>query len=112
MFKRHVLSSTFDTFYPHLAPFWSNVMNVSDSELNSYSLSAWIRVAGDPKVWEVNDDGTKHWITCADDSVAGQDCANEWTSSGRDFDGVYTVNSAEANSYVTGVNVVMPDVAN
>lgn len=112
LFKRHVLSSAFDTFYTHLAPFWSKVKSVDDATMNSHSLSAWIRVAGTAGVYEVNDDGSKHWITCADDSVAGQDCANEWTSSGRDADGIYTVNQAEYNSYVTGPNVVMPDVMN
>ncbi|OHA50507.1 MAG: hypothetical protein A3A97_01320 [Candidatus Terrybacteria bacterium RIFCSPLOWO2_01_FULL_40_23] len=112
MFKRHVLFSNFDTFYPHLAPFWSNVKVVSDSTVAAYSLSAWIRLDGTSAVYEINDDNTKHWITCADDSVTGQDCANEWILSGRDFDGVYIVNSTEFNSYVSGPTVIMPDVAN
>ncbi|KKR78383.1 MAG: hypothetical protein UU22_C0027G0001 [Parcubacteria group bacterium GW2011_GWA2_40_8] len=112
MFKRHVLFSNFDTFYPHLALFWSNVKVVSDSTVAVYSLSAWIRLDGTSAVYEINDDNTKHWITCADDSVTGQDCANEWILSGRDFDGVYIVNSTEFNSYVSGPTVIMPDVAN
>ena len=112
MFRRHVLFSNFDTFYPHLAPFWSNVEMVSDATVATYSMSAWVRVAGTAPVYEINDDNTKHWITCADDSVAGQDCANEWTSSGRNAAGIYDVNSAEFNSYTTGPTVIMPDVMN
>ena len=77
MFKRHVLFSNFDTFYPHLAPFWSHVEVVTDSVVATFSTSAWIRLAGTAPVYEINGDNTKHWITCADDSVTGQDCANE-----------------------------------
>ena len=112
MFRRHVLFSNFDTFYPHLAPFWSNVESVSDATVTAHSLSAWIRVAGTAPVYEINDDNTKHWITCADDSVAGQDCANEWSMSGRNSAGIYDVNTAEFNSYVTGATVIMPDQTN
>jgi len=112
MFRRHVLFSNFDTFYPHLAPFWSNVEMVSDATVTAHSLSAWVRVVGTAPVYEINDDNTKHWITCADDSVVGQDCANEWSMSGRNSAGIYDVNTAEFNSYVTGATVIMPDQVN
>ena len=86
--------------------------SVSDATVTAHSLSAWIRVAGTAPVYEINDDNTKHWITCADDSVAGQDCANEWSMSGRNSAGIYDVNTAEFNSYVTGATVIMPDQTN
>lgn len=112
-FRRHVLTPMMGDWYAHLSPFWSKVQVVADgSVMGPYSLSAWVRGAGQAPVWEVNDDGTKHHITCDDDT--GQEdgnCTNEWLNAGGDPDGVYTVNQAELDYYATSNPVVLPNVA-
>jgi hypothetical protein len=112
-FRRHVLWGDFDVIYPHLAPMWP-VQTVTQSVYNMYTLSAWIRVVGTAPVYEVNDDATAHHITCDDNAVAGQDCANEWVAAGGDPAGIYEINGAGGEwSRLTVTNpVVLPDVAN
>ena len=111
-FKRHVLSDQMGVWYPHLSPFWSMVQTVTDAALNGYTLSAWVRLAGGTAVYEVNDDRSAHHLTCDDDAVAGQDCANEWTAAGGDPDGIYTINAAEWGYYILSNPVVLPDQTN
>jgi hypothetical protein len=112
MFRRHVLSDQMGVWYPHLSPFWSKVKNVDDATINAHTLSAWVRRAGDTKVYEINDDRTAHWLTCNDDSVPGQDCANEWLAAGGDPDGIYTINDAEWSYYIPANPVILPDQPN
>jgi len=106
VFKRHVLSPEFAGFYPHLSPFWDNAKVVPEGTLDDVTLSAWVRVplTEDPVTWriyEVNADLTRHWITCADPDF----CGTTWIANGGDPDGVYTVNNREMNSYTLGPNV-------
>lgn len=112
-FRRHVLWSDFDVIYPHLAPMWP-VQMVDQATYDMYSLSAWIRVAGTAPVYEVNDDMTAHWITCDDDPVEGEDCANEWLAAGGDPDGIFEINGegGEWERLTLSNDVVLPDVAN
>ena len=109
-FRRHVLWGDFDVIYPHLAPMWP-VQSVNQATYNMYTLSAWIRVAGTAPVYEVNDDATAHHLTCDDNAVAGQDCANEWVAAGGDPDGIFEINGAGGEwSRLTVTNpVVLPD---
>jgi hypothetical protein len=108
LFRRHVLSPRLADFYHHLQPFWENIHLFPRGALASVSRSAWIRLplTEDPLTWrifEVNDDGTKHWITCVD----SDHCGSIWIAHGGDPDGIYTVNAAELASYVTGPNVFL-----
>ena len=98
--------------YPHLSPFWSKVKTITDAELNAMTLSAWVRVAGTAAVYEVNDDRTAHHLTCNDDAVAGQDCANEWIAAGGNPAGIYDINSAEWGYLIPSNPVVLPDQPN
>lgn len=108
-FIRHIVDSAVFDFYGHFS--FAAVKDVAS--LDAYRLSAWVRlplVVGDTeseKIYEVNDDpgpgGSKHWITCATPTT----CESTWRSRGGDPDGVYTINGAEMNYYVTGPNVFL-----
>jgi len=104
--RRHIVNPAVFTFYPHLG--FSSVQDISQSELAALSMSAWVRVpiTVDPLTWrvyEVNGDASKHWITCADPD----NCASTWLSRGGNPDGIYTINQSEMNYYTTGVNVFL-----
>lgn len=112
-FKRHVLTWDMAIWYPHLGNFWSAVTVVPEGTMDNYTTSAWIRLplTQDTETWkvyEVNADATKHWLTCA---VSDQ-CGSIWRGNGGDPDGIYTVNATELNFYTTGLNVFFeqPDV--
>jgi hypothetical protein len=105
-FRRHILSERIFTFYPHLS--WASVIVVPDELVAQYRRSAWIRLplTTDPMTWrvyEVNDDQTKHWITCADPDR----CETTWRAHGGDPEGIYTVNEKELEWYLTGSNVFL-----
>jgi hypothetical protein len=53
--------------------------------------------SGDKKVYEINGDGTKHWLNMT---------AEQFTKSGRRWDMVYVVNSAEVKLYKSGADVM------
>ena len=93
--KRHILDGRIFDFYGHLN--WSNIIEVTTEERDSYKNSAWIRAAGDKKVYEVNDDKTKHWLNMT---------AEEFYVSGRKWEGVFIINNQEGNFYTTGADVL------
>lgn len=94
-FKRHILNPKIFSFYPHLD--WKQVTEVSPAALELYQQSFLIRPAGSPKVYEVNRDGTKHWLNMS---------AQDFVKSGRSWDAVYVVNKKEAEFYKTGDAIV------
>ncbi|MBI3335060.1 MAG: hypothetical protein HY001_00995 [Candidatus Portnoybacteria bacterium] len=107
-FKRHVLTEDMGKWYKHLAPFWARVKVVSDGTLSGYKLSSWVRlpITNNPRTWrifEVNDDGTKHWITCAD----SDNCGGTWIARGGDPDGIFTISTQEMNFYRSGASVFL-----
>lgn len=94
-FKRHILNSQIFSFYPHLD--WEQLSQVEPAALELYRESFLIRPADSKKVYEVNRNGTKHWLNMS---------AQEFTKSGRSWDAVYVVNKKEAEFYKTGEPVV------
>jgi hypothetical protein len=94
-FKRWILSADIFSFYGHLS--FAVVKEVSSDIVNSYKDASLIRVDGDPKVYEVNGDGTKHWLNMT---------AEQFAVSGRDWNMVYIVNQKEADYYKTGPDVL------
>ncbi len=94
-YKRHILDSRIFDFYGHLN--WSNIIEVTSEERDSYKDSAWVRADGDKKVYEVNNDKTKHWLNMA---------AEEFYVSGRSWDGVFVINNQERDFYRIGVDVL------
>lgn len=94
-YKRHIINSRIFDFYGHLN--WSNIIEVTAEERDSYQDSAWVRADGDKKVYEVNGDRTKHWLNMT---------AEQFYISGRRWPGVFIINKQERNFYITGSDVL------
>jgi len=90
-YRRWIQSAEIFNQYGHLK--WEDVIEVDTSEMVKYQDAWLIRAANDLKVYEVNADGTKHWLNMT---------AQKFTISGRLWDMVYIVNSFERDSYITG----------
>lgn len=94
-FKRLILSPSVFENYGHLR--WSNVKNVDQSVLDSFTTSDLVRAVGDAKVYKLNasgDTGEKRWIPTSEIFI----------QAGFDWDAVYEINSFDRDSYVTGAN--------
>ncbi len=94
-FKRLILSPSVFTNYGHLK--WSDIKNVDQSVLDSFTTSDLVRAEGDPKVYKLNtlgDTGEKRWIQTAE----------IFNQSGFDWDAIYEINAFDRDSYVTGAN--------
>lgn len=94
-YKRWLRSPEIFAAYPHLN--WQSIIEVTPAERDWYRDSWLIRVAGDARVYEINGDGTKHWINMS---------AEKFVISGRAWGMVYIVNQAEVNLYRTGAEAL------
>ncbi|MEA2113353.1 MAG: IPT/TIG domain-containing protein, partial [Patescibacteria group bacterium] len=94
-YKRWIQSAEIFNYYGHLN--WESIVEVSKEELSNYKESWLIRADGDKRVYEVNADGTKHWLDMT---------AEEFSITGRLWDMVYIINTSERNLYRTGSNVM------
>ena len=93
-YKRWIQSAEIFDFYGHLN---FAVVNVLPKETVALYKDAWlVRAADDPKVYEVNGDGTRHWLDIS---------AAEFSASGRLWDMVSVINSAEIAWYKEGASV-------
>ena len=104
--RRHIADARVFGFYGHLG--FSVVRVVPSETLASYRVSAWVRVplTADPATWrvyEVNGDASRHWITCANPDF----CENTWRMRGGDPDGIFTINQREMDFYSTGAHVFL-----
>ncbi|MDD2753500.1 MAG: hypothetical protein PHT44_02740 [Candidatus Portnoybacteria bacterium] len=81
--------------YPHLG--WQNVIEVAPEQLNFYQDAWLVRADGDARVYEINGDGTKHWLNMS---------AQQFADSGRSWNMVYIVNARERDLYKTGAEVL------
>ncbi|MEK7067701.1 MAG: hypothetical protein AAB956_01755, partial [Patescibacteria group bacterium] len=79
-YKRWIQSPAIFNAYPHFG--WQNIIEVSQAELDSFQESWLIRVEGDARVYEINGDGTRHWLNMS---------ADQFFSSGRRWEMVYIV---------------------
>ncbi|MFH1671582.1 MAG: hypothetical protein ABH889_02315 [Candidatus Portnoybacteria bacterium] len=94
-YRRWIQKAEIFNQYQHFK--WEDIIDVEPSVMNQYQDAWLIRADNDKKVYEVNGDGTKHWLNMT---------AEEFTISGRKWDMVYIVNSFERDSYSTGSNVM------
>ncbi len=94
-FARWIQNPKIFSIYKHFKP--SDVKVIAAIDLTKYTEASLIRAAGDPKVYEVNGDGTRHWINMT---------AEAFTKSGRNWNMVYVVNPAEVKLYQTGADVM------
>jgi len=76
---------------------WQNVKIVSPADLSKYQESSLVRVKNEKKVYEINSDGTKHWL----DMTPAQ-----FVQSGRKWDMVYEISKAELALYRLGAKIV------
>ena len=94
-YKRWIQTAEIYNHYGHLT--WDDIINVNPSMLAKYKEAWLIRADGDKKVYELNADGTKHWLNMT---------AEQFTLTGRKWDMVYIVNNWERDFYKTGSAVM------
>ena len=94
-YRRWIQKAEIFNHYGHLR--WEDIIEISSEELAEYQEAWLIRADNDRRVYEVNADGTKHWLNMT---------AEEFSISGRLWKMVYIVNSFERDSYQTGANVM------
>jgi len=94
-YKRWIQNSEIFKFYPHFG--WQAVIEVTPEQRDSYRDAWLVRADGDKKVYEINGDGTKHWLNMT---------ADEFSQTGRNWDMVYIINSSERDFYRTGSDVM------
>jgi len=93
-YKRWIQSPAIFNAYSHFS--WQNIIEVSQAELDSFRDSWLIRAEGDSRVYEINGDGTRHWLNMSVD---------QFLQSGRKWEMVYMVNWEEKDLYKTGAEV-------
>lgn len=94
-FKRWLQAPEILSMYPHF--FWQNVIETSVFDKNWYQEVWLVRAAQDTRVYEINGDGTKHWLNLS---------AEDFSNSGRDWKMVCEINKKELEWYKTGADVI------
>lgn len=94
-YKRWIQAPAIMAMYPHFQ--WSVVKEVTAQEMAIYQDAWLVRADGDFRVYEINGDGTKHWLNMT---------AEWFAQSGRSWDMVYVINKQEREWYRTGANVL------
>jgi len=95
VYKRWLQSPQILAAYPHL--FGQSIIEVTQAQADYYKDAWLVRAAGDYKVYEINGDGTKHWLNMS---------ADQFTNSGRLWSMIYIVNAREKDLYKTGAEVM------
>jgi len=93
-YRRWIQSPVIMDMYGHFQ--WQAVQEVSEAVFDSYEEAWLIRAADDFRVFEINGDGTKHWLNIS---------AEQFSSSGRKWEMVFVINSQERDWYRTGADV-------
>jgi len=96
-FKRLILNPEIFNQYGHLK--WENIKEVTQSELDQYTVSDLVRAVSDDKVYKLypnGDTGEKKWIKTFDDFIG---LAYDW-------DSIYEINSFERDFYSSGEDLV------
>lgn len=95
VFKRWIQTPELFNMYGHFK--WEDIIEAPIENVSSYQDASLIRKAGDYKVYEVNGDGTKHWLNIT---------AEEFEKSGRKWNMIYEVNESEWEWYERGSDVL------
>lgn len=93
-YKRWIQSAEIFDFYGHLN--FDAVQTVTKETLAPYKDAWLVRAADDTKVYEINGDGTRHWLDMTPE---------KFTATGRNWDMVYLVDKNELEWYIRGANV-------
>jgi len=94
-YRRWLQSAEIFKAYPHFG--WQAVKEVIMAQRDWYQEAWLIRADGDARVFEINGDGTKHWLNMS---------AEQFGASGRQWDMIYIVNNIERDWYRTGADVL------
>ena len=94
-YKRWIQTAEIYNHYGHLT--WDDIIDVDASVLSQYQEAWLIRADGDKKVYELNADGTKHWLNMT---------AEQFSLTGRKWEMVYIVNDWERDFYNIGADVM------
>ncbi len=97
-YKRWIQTAEIFNYYHHLK--WEDIIDVDQEVLDEYTESWMIRADGDAKVYELNADGTKHWLNMT---------AEQFTQTGHLWEMVYIINSWERDYYTIGPEVRFED---
>ena len=89
--KRLIPSLTVFESYQHLT--LDVIQQVHPSVLDFYTQSFLIQQDNDPRVWEIDEQGTKHWLDMTPE---------QFEKSGRKWNHIFTVNNIELNWYTEG----------
>ncbi len=95
-YKRWIQTPEIFNSYPHLK--WEDIEKVSREELDFYEESSLVRVAGQEKVYEINGDGTSHWLKMG---------AEQFFLSGRLPEMIFEINQREFDLYEPGSDVIV-----
>lgn len=90
-YRRWIQSADIFNFYGHLGFEVVNILSASTVAL--YKDASLVRAEGDYKVYEINGDGTRHWLDIS---------AEQFSASGRLWDMVYTISKIELLWYKEG----------
>ena len=96
-FKRLILSPHVFESYEHLS--WSNIKDVNQATIDTYTTSDLVRANSDTKVYKLTaegDTGAKQWLNMT---------AVQFTAQGYDADSIYTINSIDRDEYMAGVEL-------
>ncbi len=92
-FKRLILSPSVFNSYGHLK--WSDIKDVDQSTVNSFTTSDLVRAVNDTAVYMLypaGDTGEKRWVTTAE----------AFTRMSFDWDSIYQINQVDRDSYSAG----------
>ncbi len=92
-YRRHIKDAKIFSFYGHLG--FDKVKDVSWQELGLYKESDLIKSEHSPKVYSV-ENTTKHWLNIS---------ADQFVSSGRNWDAIYFINKKEFDFYKSGSEI-------
>ncbi len=95
-YKRWIQTAKIFNSYTHLK--WEDIKEVTQEELDFYEEVSLIRVTGQEKVYEINNDGTSHWLKIT---------AKQFLSSGRAPEMIFEINQSELDLYEPGTNIVL-----
>lgn len=94
-YKRWIQYGEIFNFYGHLN--WETIQNVPVEDLDVFEDAWLVRADEDYKVYEINGDGTKHWLNIT---------AEQFEASGRKWEMISIINKEERDFYITGVEVL------
>lgn len=92
-YRRHIKDAKIFSFYGHLG--FDKVKDVSWQELGLYKESDLIKSEHSPKVYSI-ENTTKHWLNIS---------ADQFVSSGRNWDAIYFINKKEFDLYKSGSEI-------